>query len=314
MADVTTDAPSVPAGDFAADTAVTPVPGAPGTFTADLSEAWKVFYAFGGATMAVALRAAQAGLDREDLAPVSATAVYAAPVPCGEMTIDTRILRAGRSAAQVTADLRAGGADERAGETDLHLTAIFGAPHESRLEFCDVTYPEDALPLAESVPPDPMPADSPFAAINYHHQTEWLPARPGGGFRGEGWEPGGPARALAWHRLKETPRLADGTVDPIAYCLPADVIGPAIVAKIGPEMATNPPLLMLSLEISLQFVATTTSPWLLQHTRAHHSANGYAWGSVELWGEDRQLLAFGTQRAHVRPVDISRFAPGGGTA
>ena len=86
------------------------------------------------------------------------------------------------------------------------------------------------------------------------------------------------------------------------------------MAKIGPEMATNPPLLMLSLEISLQFVATTTSPWLLQHTRAHHSANGYAWGSVELWGEDRQLLAFGTQRAHVRPVDISRFAPGGGTA
>ncbi|MEZ5206202.1 MAG: hypothetical protein R2690_04280 [Acidimicrobiales bacterium] len=36
-------------------------------------------------------------------------------------------------------------------------------------------------------------------------------------------------------------------------------------------------------------------------------------GSVELWGEDRQLLAFGTS-AHVRPVDISRFAPGGGTA
>ncbi|MEZ5206203.1 MAG: thioesterase family protein [Acidimicrobiales bacterium] len=135
MADVTTDAPSVPAGDFAADTAVTPVPAPPGTFTADLSEAWKVFYAFGGATMAVALRAAQAGLDRDDLAPVSATAVYAAPVPCGEMTIDTRILRAGRSAAQVTADLRAGSARASERETDLHLTAIFGAPQSPPPEF-----------------------------------------------------------------------------------------------------------------------------------------------------------------------------------
>ena len=310
MTDDGIDAPSVPAGDFARDTEVTAVAGQPGRFTAHLPDAWKVFFAFGGATMATALRAAQTAIDRPDLGPLFATATFAAPVSCGDLTIDTRVLRSGRSATQVTADLRTGPPDERDGETDIHLVAVFGAPHESTVDYVDVDYPADAVDVEHAEPPPPPPEGSPFASINYHHQTEFL-AGAAGGFMAGDWDPGGPARSLSWHRLLKEPRLPDGTIDPIAYCVPADMLGSAIFAKLGPIGPDNPPFLMLSLEITVQFIAPTTSAWLLQHTRAPQVGQGYAYGSVELWDTDRRLVAIASQRAHIRPVDISRFAPEG---
>jgi len=151
MADDPTDTEVAAAGDFARDTEVTPDPTVSGRYHADLPEAWRVFYAFGGCTMAVALRAAQAAIGRPDLEPISANAVFAAPVPCGPMVIDTAVLRRGRSAAQATAMLR--GTDPAGGEpaeregADVHLTAVYGSRHETHVEFDDTTWPEDAIPL-----------------------------------------------------------------------------------------------------------------------------------------------------------------------
>lgn len=305
-----TDTEPVPAGDFARDTDVWRDSEVAGRYHANLSEAWKVFYVFGGCTMAVALRAAQRALDRPDLHPVTANAVFAAPVPCGAIVIDTDVLRSGRSAAQVTARLRH--ADSEG--TDIHLSAIFGATHATHVDFVDLTYPEDALPVEEAEAPPPPPEGSPFQRINYHEQTEWLMGSSGFPLGdAQRWEPG-PARTLSWHRLIKEPRLPDGTLDPVALCAPADVLGPAVFARLGPPGPGNPPFLSLSLEISLQFVAPTTSAWILQHTQVPVAGNGYAFGVVELWDPERRLVAMATQRAHIRPVDPARFAEPAGDA
>jgi len=127
------------------------------------------------------------------------------------------------------------------------------------------------------------------------------------------WAPG-PARSLSWHRLLKEPRRPDGTIDPVAYCAPADILGPAVFSRLGPLGPDNPPFLVLSLEINVQFVATTTSPWILQHCRVPQAAAGYAYAEVELWDPDRRLIAFATQRGHIRPVAPERFAAPDGTA
>lgn len=299
-------------GDFARDTAVAPDAAVAGRFHADLPDAWRVFYAFGGCTMAIALRAAQTALGRPDLSPVSASAVFAAPVPCGPMIIDTSVLRAGRSAGQVTAALRSASKEGEA--PDVHLTAIFGAAHDTHVSYLDSEWPDDALSIDEAAPPPDAPSDSPFHNINYHQQTDWRSAQRGMAFRGvDEWIPG-PARSMSWHRLLKEPRLPDGTLDPIALCAPADILGPAIFSRIGPLGPDNPPFLVLSLEISVHFVAPTTSPWILQHCRVPQAADGYAYSQVELWDEDRRLVAFATQRGHIRPVAPERFAAPDGTA
>lgn len=305
-----TEGNDVPAGDFARDTEVWADHDVPGRFHADLPEAWKVFYAFGGCSMAVALRAAQRSLGREDLAPITATSVFASPIPCGPMVIDTDVLRSGRSAAQVTADLRAGSSSG----TDLHLTAVFGAPHETHVAFTEAEYPGDALAVEDTELPAPHPEDSPFAEINYHEQTEWRPGMRGMAFRSNDEWIRGPARSLSWFRLLKEPRLADGTIDPVALCAPADILGPAIFSRLGPLGPDNPPFLVLSLEITMQFMAPTTSSWILQHTRIPQAGAGYAYSYVELWDTERTLVAIATQRGHIRPVSADRFPEPDGTA
>ena len=42
--------------------------------------------------------------------------------------------------------------------------------------------------------------------------------------------------------------------------------------------------------------------------------HGYAYGTVELWDPDRRLVAFASQRGHIRAVDPARFAAPDGTA
>src|SRR6266576_1078290 len=95
--------------DLRADTMLTPDPLRPGRFHANLPDAWKVAYVFGGVSMYAALRAMQEALDRPDLDLVTANAIFLAPVPPGPITIDVDVLRDGRTASQVAGDLRVDG-------------------------------------------------------------------------------------------------------------------------------------------------------------------------------------------------------------
>jgi acyl-CoA thioesterase len=284
-----TDPPAMPAGDFLVDTDVQAHPDVPGRYTLDLSPAWNVFYTFGGMSMAVALRAVERELARDDFGPITATALYVQPVTDGPLEVDVRVLRNGRKAAQAVAELRNLHHDGPA----LHLTATFGASGPSPIDYVDAVFPDVPGP-DQCDPPPPRPDDSPFKDLNFHQQTDWRPT--------SWWDPetwtSRPAETSCWTRFVKEPRLTDGTIDPISLPIPADMLGPAVGQRIGPQ-----PFFVLTLELSVHFFATSTSAWVLQHVVSPQAAGGYASGHVYLWDDDRRLLGFATQRALMRAVD-----------
>ncbi len=292
---------AVPAGDLLADIDVQPDPTRPGRYNIEFSPAWNVFYTFGGVTMAAALRAAEREVARDDLHPLSAHAVFCSPVAAGPVEIDVDIVRNGRTAANVSADLRQTGHEG----TDMRLLATFGQHHETDLTYRGIEFPQDVRPPDEC-PTRPDPAEfsearNPFPAINFHEQNDWRPALAGFTWE-ESWGAQGPhdARFASWFRLHKEPRLADGLIDPVSYCVPADMLGPAIGRALGP-ITQERPFLILSLEINLQFFATTDSSWILQHVHSQDAGHGYAYGTTELWDEHRRLVGYATQRARLRP-------------
>lgn len=297
----------VPRGDLLADIDATPVPGHPHRWSLALSPAWNVFYVFGGTTMAATLRAAERTVDRPDLHLLTASATYCSPVPAGPVTLQGRLLRNGRSAAQATAELHTGDPDDGSGPA-LHLTAVYGDRRTIHVDYVDLTFPDDARPLEDCPDPQaegtaPGEGDTPFQAINFHQQIDWRPSI-GSSPAARDWVPG-PARYGAWMRFRTEPRRADGTLDPVALGVPGDSLGGAVWQRLGPFGPENPPFLVLSLEITLHVLADTASPWLFQHVRCHHARDGYAVGTTELWDLDRRLVGLAIQRARLRP-----FTPG----
>lgn len=297
--DVSTE--PVLAADLLRDIDVARIAGTDHRYELDIPADWNVFYTFGGVTMAAALRAAERSIDRADLDPLTAHAVYCAPIQAGAVEIDVDVLRSGRTAAQASVDLRQAGHEG----TDLRLLTTFGQRIDSPLvhhglEFPDDVLPPDAVSGRPSIDEIAMDEDNPFASINYHQQTEWRPALEGWDWS-HGWADAGEGRTASWFRLINEPRLPDGRIDPISLCVPADSLGSAVGRAIG-HVLGGQPFLILSLEIDLQFFADTTSPWLLQNVIAQHASDSYAYGTTEIWDLDRRLVAIATQRARLRPI------------
>src|SRR5215472_17908739 len=128
----------------------------PGRFHGSLPDDWKVVYIFGGVSMYAALRAMQESLGRDDLSLVTANAIFLAPVPPGPITIDVDVLRDGRRASQVAADLRVPGVASPA----LRVHGVFGAAHDTDLAFEEVRFPE--VPSPNDVAPPPPDRPNPF--------------------------------------------------------------------------------------------------------------------------------------------------------
>jgi hypothetical protein len=298
------DAPAVPPGDFLADTRLVadPDPDRSGWYLGAIPEAWKVIYAFGGVSMAVALRGIEEEIARPDLDLLTANAVFTTPVRCGPLEVEARVLRSGRTAAQGMSFLRNAGDDGPA----VCATATWGVREaDAPIAYVDLAFPEGAGRPDDHEPPPPPPEDAPFPHINFHDQTDFRPA-----IGNRWWDPpemwvDGPARFGSWTRLLNAPVLPDGRLDPLSLCVPADQLGPAIGQMLGPEREDAPNFFTLTLELGIHVLAPTSGPWLLQHTRAPEAGAGYALSIVELWDEREQLVAIAHQRARLRV-----FAPG----
>lgn len=289
-------------GDIVRDTAVDRVDGLAGRYRADIPEAWRVVYAFGGVTMATAIRAAVTELDRPDLSLVSADATFTQAVPCGPVAVDVEVLRQGRGAAQALARLwsldpdATGSIDLRGpSRSDLLVSCVLGerdpsTPH--RLQ--GAVFPDVSGPEAYS--PRPKVVDNPFADIPYHRQTDWRLAD-GHLHWGQVDVPPGEPQASSWFRFHRSPMAPDGTWVPGLLAVPGDVLGPAVGAGIGTQHGF---FLILSLQIGIRFIDDVRTEWVLQHTRAQSAADGYASGTAELFDEDRQLVALAHQIAKLR--------------
>lgn len=289
-------------GDILRDTHPEPVAGIEGRYCSVIPDAWRIFYAFGGSTMATALRAASAEVGRDDLQLVSTDATFCQAVPCGPVAAQVEVLRNGRSAAQALVRLWALDPDDPdptgpAG-SDLVLTVVFGRRSDSAFEFVGARAPEVPGPELCAARPE-IDQDSPFARIPYHAQTEFRMTD-----RAIGWGhefPPGEPRTSTWFRFRRPPLLPDGRWEPATLALPGDILGPAVHAGAGSAAGE---FLVISLQIGLQFVGDLRTEWVLQHTRAHAAGSGYAAGTAELWDQDRNLVAIATQCAKVQPLKL----------
>ena len=289
-------------GDIARDTVPTPVEGVAGRWSADIPEAWRVMYAFGGVTMALALRTAQAELGRDDLELVSAQATYCQAVPVGPVAMAAEVLRSGRKGAQV--EVRLWSTDDPAGAVrpDLVVAVVFGShdassPHR----LLGVAFPDDA----------PGPEDArrrlagategtPFDEIPYHHQTDWRQAL-GHSPIDPTFEAGEDPRAVSWFRFNRPPLRVDGTWEPATLAVPGDVLAPAVVEGLGRQQGW---FFVITLQLSMQWFAPMRGDFICQQTRAHHAGDGFATGVAELWSEDRTLVAIATQSALLQPLKV----------
>lgn len=291
--DVVADAP--PPADFVAGSAVHAVDGVDGRYRAEIANDWRIFYAFGGMTLAVAARAATAAVDRPDLELLTVGAQYVRPVPIGPITLQVDTVRQGRGASQAAVELYVGD-DADPSQLAMRVHTTFGAPHDPQLDWVGAHWPEARPPL-ECPQPPPRDPDNPFADIPFHHQTDWRPDVE----NFDDWTPDRPpgeALANSWTRLLHDPLVDDGGFDLLSLLLYADSIGGAFGNAIG----GSDPWFVLTLNLDVRLFQRPTSPWVLQHQRGWRGADGYGTGWTELWGEDRTFLGVAMQTASMKPL------------
>ena len=265
---------------FDEDTAVERV--GEGRYAADLSDRWNLVpLPQGGVITALAVRAMQDALGVPEQTLRSSHTTFAAQVAHGPLEIDVEILRSGRSMSQVRAEVR------NAGAARGHLTiATFGAPRAG-------------WDFTELAPPGvPAPDESrPFRAA----ESEYWPATPFwsqcvearaaiGHAPWEDFEPTAAERAI-WFRLDDPPVRDDGTIDPLALLVFADLMPGAVGQRIG---RTDRPWFGPSADLTFHLLGECGPGWILGHNRARHAADGYASADMALWDGDR-LVAYATQ-------------------
>lgn len=269
---------------FERDTAVEADPDVPGRYHVELSDQWNApILPQGGVVTSLALRAMAAELGRPEQRLRSVTTAFAAQVPAGPVEIDVQVLRRGRSLSQAVATVRAAG--EPAGHTSI---AVFGADRPGFF-FTDIA-PPDVPPPHEC----PSFRDRSSDWEERFDPTFWdrIEGRPALGHAPwDEFEPTGSERAY-WYRFEEVPRLADGTIDPLALVTLADTMPGAVFERVGPG---KPLWLSPSADLTVHLLDEATSEWVLAHNFARHAGEGYASLEMRLWDPERGLVAYGTQ-------------------
>ncbi len=282
-----TGSPPAPA-DFIADTRVEAV--GDGLYRCDLSDRWNAsVYPFGGVACAIALRAAEAELGSSAQRLRTTTSVFVSPVPVGPLEIRVERLRIGRGMSQLQATARAAGSREGG----LTLFAAYGQEREG-FSFVDSEPPEAPPPEQCPLPAEPPPGfrrwrstffeqlDSRIVRMNPPWTSDWTAGR---------------AEAVRWLRYRRAPRLADGTLDPLALVAISDTMPPAIGQKLGPD---HPFFFAPSCDLTVHFFESTRHEWLLVRSRCRQAGGGYASAECEIWSVDGRLLVYATQLMFLR--------------
>ena len=272
------------------DTAVTPLGN--GGYCSTMPASWNYMLPSGGVVMTTALRAAEAELADPSMRLTSATTVFCTPVPVGELTLRATVLRRGRGASQVRVELSPQGQDVAA-----HVLATFTqdrpGPDVLGARFPDVPMPTDdgSFDLFDDHPRNPL------QLFPFSKQFEWRFAN---GTRS--WLPehvAGPARIARWVKYRVAPRTRDGRFDRLAHPPIIDTMPGALSRAIGPSpfQFYSP-----SLDLTVHIVDDTTSEWLLLNAYVRRARAGIATGEIEVWDDQRRLIAYGTQTMFLRTI------------
>jgi acyl-CoA thioesterase len=185
----------------------------------------------------------------------------------------------------------------------LHALCTFGPKRAEEMRALDLPFPD--VPLPDAIPAHQPRAGASLNVLPYYHSVETRvprlaantdPQALAGALSSD--QRSNRSRWLGWQRLKRPPRLADGSLDPLAYVPACDVIAPSVRILRG---RGAPPLITVSLEISLHFYERTQGEWLLQDVQLYQAGDGYASGIVHLWDERKRLVGHALQRSLLRP-------------
>lgn len=213
--------------------------------------------------------------------------MFAAPVEAGPVEIAVDVLREGRTIAQTLATACTPGQ-----ASGLTAVAVFGA-ERAGFEFIDLEPPE--FPAPESLPSyrDPLPEDVDFDRTPFPIWVHHVEGRPVIGHPPwEAYIPTSSVRAQ-YQRFDEPPRLADGSIDPLALVALCDTMPGAVQERMGNPIdhAWYGP----SADLTVHVTGTARSEWILARGRARAAYDGYASVEIELWDPDHGLVAYGTQ-------------------
>ncbi|MFO0614362.1 MAG: thioesterase family protein [Polyangiaceae bacterium] len=269
--------------DLARDTAVTRVGKTPHQYVARLSDQWNYLLPSGGVLLSIGLRAIEAELARSDLRVLSATAMFCSPVRDGLLDVRATVLRSGENAAQTRATVTS----RADGGPGVEIMATFvrarTGPDTTGVEMPNVSPPlECPVVGSRRADLDKQPFRSRPTFFRQVDVTQAI----GSPFDGE-WS-AGPAHVGFWHRYRVPQRLADGTFDPLALPPIADTLPGSLVRKVGPD---HPRFIAPSLDLTVFFLAPTTSEWILVESFCERSREGWANCSGNLWDERGQLVA-----------------------
>lgn len=262
-----------------------------GRFQLELDETWTVMHVHGGVLVALAARMAEHGRADDTMCVTGVSATFLRPVAAGPVEGVVTWLRAGRRAAQASVDLV--GPD---GELAVRVAVVLASLRGDDAGAVARASPAGALDVDGSIGLGPVVAES-ADLMPFQQQHTWRLATPGQ-LRQRSAE--GPRRSFdSWFRLHETPRTADGHVEPLVACLAADTIGLAATESLG-LWKSDRRFVLPTLSMDVQIIGCPVSSWLLQHAEIHHLGHGMVLGTVHLFDEDGRLVAHTSQRATVR--------------
>lgn len=283
--------------DLAKDTAVKRLQAAPGWYTAQLPSNWNFRTPSGGVLMTVAMRAMQEELNDPELHAISASTHFCSPVPEGPLEIRVEVLRHGKAAAQLRAQL----SSLATPGPGLEVSATFGRDREG-------------FDLLDAQPPQ-VPSPDQAKPINFRGTSPgWVPPfflnfdtrlALGSPWWEQGWQPSA-ARLARWYRYQVPQSLADGRFDPFAIPPIADTMPPALIQKLGPE---HTPFHAPSLDLTIHFLEDTHAEWLLTNVYARRARAGYATAECEIWDDRGRLVAMSTQMMMIRRVPEGVLTP-----
>jgi acyl-CoA thioesterase len=271
-------------------TAVAPHPSIPNRFVGHLPPRWNTpVGVHGGMLAGIAARAGLAGLSRPDLRVRALHAVFLAP-PTYDLSFEVDVIRQGRGSAHVRVHAR--GSDGRAAlDLTMVLTSDRPSPAFLDAEPPAVPGPDEVAPLGE--PPEavaglftPPPLFDQLDLRTVLGTTPWS----------ADWSPGQPAHHIRWGRWRVPPLLPDGRVDPLALLPLADLPGPSIWQRFGPD---EPVLFFMSLDLSLNLLEPVPDEWVLTDIRARRLGQGHAYVDTDLWSGGR-LVATSSQTMMMR--------------
>lgn len=259
----------------------------PGRYRARLGHHWDLVpLPQGGIVAAFGLRAAAAELGDPAMALRTCTTVFAGQVAAGDLEIEVEVLRRGRSASQLLVSVRNTGA-----ASGMTTVAVYGSSRRGP-SFVDVAPPSVPPPQASRSWRDPLPPE----AAGWEPRTtafwERVESRTAVGH--PPWEPFEAAASdvATWLRFDDPPRLADGSLDPLALVVLADRMPGAVAERLGHG---GDPWFAPSADLTVHLFEPLRTSWVLAHDRARWADDGWASAETTLWSEDGTMVAYATQ-------------------